>query len=263
MLFARGRTSAGSATITRLNGHPEPSNTIDDAPAASSIRHARPDWQWIFVVGLALWLLVVVAGTEAWYRMHEQPGIQTGSWTLKWPEDHPALRKLPLSDRESVLLRCDESERAIWRDADGCHWQAVYLRWLPGRVWVQLVSDHSPSICLSASGRTLLPTRQIEPTSVRGLRFPFRTYKFRHGNRVAYTFHALWEDGAAVQRTVSDGVTARDRLRSVRQGKRNRGQRVLEVTVWGIDALDRAEAALAGQLERLVASSLPSRCAQE
>jgi len=126
MLFARGRTSAGSATITRLNGHPEPSNTIDDAPAASSIRHARPDWQWIFVVGLALWLLVVVAGTEAWYRMHEQPGIQTGSWTLKWPEDHPALRKLPLSDRESVLLRCDESERAIWRDADGCHWQAVF-----------------------------------------------------------------------------------------------------------------------------------------
>ena len=252
MLFARGKTSAGTEAISGQIGQPGPFDTIGRVAVVRQVHHARPDWKWMFVLGLALWLAVVVAGTETWYRMHEQPGIQTVSWTIVWPEDHRALRKLPLSDRESVLLRCDQAERAVWRDADGSHWQAVYLRWSSGKVWAQLISDHSPSICLSASGRTLLPTRQIEPISVRGLRFPIRTYKFRQGNRVAYTFHTLWEDGATVQRTVLDRVTAKDRLRSVRQGKRNRGQRVLEITVWGIDALDRAEAALAWQLQRLV-----------
>jgi hypothetical protein len=207
-----------------------------------------------FVVGLAIWLVIVEAGTEAWYRLHENAQATPVYWTIRWPRDNASLRELPLSYPARAALRFDEGQRVTWIDTEGLRWQVLYLRWLPRRVWVQLVSDHSPSVCLPASGRELLPVRQLEPLSIHGIEFQPRTYKFMENGRAVYTFYAVWEDRTTRQRPVLDGVTVNDRFKSVRDGRRNPGQRILELSVWGMEEIDRAEAALTRQLEAIVSA---------
>jgi hypothetical protein len=160
---------------------------------------------------------------------------------------------VPVSEKARALLRYNQGECGTWQDANGSRWQAYYFRWLPGRAWVHLVNDHNPGICLPAVGRELRSISATEPLEVNGLRFRFSVYRFSAGNDVAYVFYSVSEDGAKEPRPPVERVTAKDRLASVWQGRRNPGQRVLEVAVWGISDQKQAEAALAEQLTSLLA----------
>ena len=64
-----------------------------------------------------------------------------------------------------------------------------------------------------------------------------------------HIFYCLWEDRGTEQDLRPTDLTLRNRLEPVLAGRRNRGQRSLEVALWGIDDDQEAEAALAQELK--------------
>jgi exosortase/archaeosortase family protein len=206
----------------------------------------------LFSIFLTFWLILVEAGTELWYRSHEWGVPKTAAWKVELPRDNPTFRDLPLSDKTKQFLRYDEAFNGAWQQADGQKWQAIFLRWNPGRIAVQLAKSHTPEVCLTAAGRDLVSQSGLRPVRVHGLEMPFRSYVVKDESGPLHVFYCLWEDRASAQSFRTTRMSYANRLAPVLAGRRNSGQRSLEVAIWGIADQNEADAALARELEKLI-----------
>jgi hypothetical protein len=196
--------------------------------------------------------LVTEVGVEAWYRFHEARVQPAPQWSVAWPTNSAAYKELPFPDTVRQMLRFDEGRNAAWQEPDGTRWQTVFLRWRPGRIAVHLAKGHTPEVCLASAGLKLEPGAELKTLDAGGLALPFRHYVVKDFHRGLHVFHCLWEDRAAEQEFETTRLTYANRLAPVLAGRRNTGQRSLEIAVWGIADLEEAEAALKAQLPRLV-----------
>jgi exosortase len=220
----------------------------------------RPLTSGVFRLSLALlaWLILVEVGVDGWYRWHEARLPESVSWTMNWPRSNLTFSQFAIGETTTRMLRYDEAVSAMWREDDGTQWQMIYLRWLPGRIAVNLAKMHTPDACLPAAGRTVETLPDLTYLSVRGLSLPFRKYILNEGGDPVFAFYCLWEDRAldrSFQRTKLDYGT---RLGPVLQGRRNVGERSLEILVHGISDLQAAQAALERQLESLIKVEKPA-----
>lgn len=184
-----------------------------------------------------VWILVVFAATECWYRAHERDLIVLPSWRVDWPTD---ARPLPIADSTRAILRYNDASSAVWRAASAAEWWGFYARWQPHRTAAQLVRSHSPEICLPAIGRTF--ERELEPlrVDVAGMSLPFRLYRFTQNGQPLFVFVCVQEDKVARGRVMFPEWSARGRLEAAWTGRRNLGQRLLELAELG--ASDAADA---------------------
>ncbi len=221
-------------------------------PPTSDLRPLTPG---IFRLALALfvWVVLVEVGVESWYRWHEARLPRSVSWSMEWPRSNPTFSELPLTQKTKQLLRYDEAGSATWREDDGTQWQMIYLRWLPGRIAVHLAKSHTPDVCLPSAGRSVQANPDLDYLPVHGLRLPFRTYTMEETGKTSFVFYCLWEDRALEQ--VFQEMDLSDygnRLNPVLEGRRNVGQRSLEVIVSGYADFDQAKAALVRQLQTMI-----------
>jgi hypothetical protein len=203
-------------------------------------------------LSLLAWLLVVETGAELWYRSHEWRVPESTVWHVEFPRDNPTFRDLPFSDKTKQFLRYDEGCNGTWQTGGGQKWQAIFFRWNPGRIAVHLAKSHTPEVCLTAAGRELVSQSALHAISVPGLRLPFRSYVVKDESGPVHVFYCLWEDRAYAQAFRTTMMTYRNRLAPVLAGRRNSGQRSLEVAIWGIADQKEAETALASELQKLV-----------
>ncbi len=190
------------------------------------------------------WLVLIFVGTEAWYRSHEHDLAAVPSWTAHWPDEHFTVNRLSIPETTRAILHYDTASSAEWRDADGLRWWGFYARWEPSRASLQLVHSHSPDICLPAAGRTF--TRELPVVDVRDgdNELRFRSYEFEQKDQPLFVFVAIEEDKRPrVPEPALEWNTV-GRLRAVALGKRNLGQRLLELAVVGADDFTRARAEL-------------------
>jgi exosortase len=222
----------------------------------SSILYPRSPFRWssslVVPLSLLAWLLVVEAGTELWYRSHEWRLAKTTAWDVAFPRDNPTFRELPFSDKTKQFLRYDEGCNGTWQEGSEQKWQAVFLRWNPGRIAVPLAKSHTPEVCLTAAGRELVSQSALHAISVHGLRLPFRSYVVKDESGTFHVFYCLLEDRANEQSFRTIRLNYANRLAPVLAGRRNSGQRSLEVAIWGIADPKEAEMALASELQKLV-----------
>ena len=174
-------------------------------------------------------------------------------WTVAWPVDNPAFKELPLADRTRQILRYDEGRSASWQE-DNLTWQAVFLRWKPGRTAIHLAQNHTPEVCLTAAGYTLNAISPQEWFEVNGLRMPFLAYQVTDAPRPFFVFYCLWDDRAGAQGFETMSLTYGNRLAPVLAGLRNPGQRSLEIAVSGPDNAAEAETTVRAELEKLIKS---------
>ncbi|HUD46574.1 MAG TPA: exosortase/archaeosortase family protein [Candidatus Baltobacteraceae bacterium] len=245
MLFNRGRKSGienqSLGAGSQKPGTPSPANFR--AMSSALFRGS---------IAVLAWIVLVELGVESWYRWHEARLPKSVLWSMDWPRGNPTFEEVPLAPRTKQLLRYDEGSSAAWREADGTAWQMIYFHWLPGRIAVQLAKSHTPEICLPASGHTVETLPDITYLSVRGLNLPFRKYILNDGGGPVYVFYCLWEDRARDQSFQTTSLTYGNRLEPILEGRRNVGQRSLEIVIRGIGGLKAAEAALAQQLEKVI-----------
>ena len=207
---------------------------------------------------LTVWLLLVEAGTELWYRSHEWRVPPATTWQVEFPRDNATFRELPFTDKTRQFLRYDEGYNGTWQEGPDQRWQAIFFRWNPGRIAVHLAKSHTPEVCLTAAGRELVSQSGLRPVAVHGLRLPFRSYVVKDENGPLHVFYCLWDDRANTQSFRTTAMTYANRLAPVLAGRRNSGQRSLEVAISGIPDQQKAEAALAQELEKLIKVERPA-----
>jgi exosortase len=197
--------------------------------------------QWGMLAGLAL----IFAGSEVWYRSHERQLIERPAWQVAWPRENDSVRSLPIPDSTRVILHYDDAKTAAWEEPRGVRWWAFFAQWKPQRAALQLVRSHSPEICLPAVGRTFRTTQPDVSVRAESASLDFRSYEFEQNGHALFVFVCIQED-----KRVASGVadTAEwnlpGRLRAAWQGKRNLGQRLLEIAVLGFDDFRQASDAL-------------------
>src|SRR5262249_1717402 len=87
---------------------------------------------------------------------------------------------------------------------------------------------------------------------VEGIRLPFRRYAVSSDDSPLFVFYCLWNDRDQNESFSAMSLSYLNRLKPVLEGKRNLGQRSLEVAVWGISDGQNAEVAFEDELKRLV-----------
>ena len=197
------------------------------------------------------WILLTEISVEAWYRSHETQLPLATQWTMAWPTNNPTFKTSSLADRARQILRYDESRSVAWA-TDGIEWQAVFLRWNPGRTALHLAQNHTPEVCLTAAGHTLTTVSDPAWLEAGGLRLPFIVYAVANTPRPVYVFYCLWDDRTSAQGRGTMSLTYGNRLAPVLAGLRNPGQRSLEIAVTGVADAGAAENALRAELEKIL-----------
>jgi exosortase len=206
------------------------------------------------------WVLVTETAVELWYRRAEDHLQRHPTWSVSWPRIETGLTFQPLPEPMQTILRCDESQSAVWRRPDGTEWKMFFLRWRPGRMAAQLARGHTPDVCLKAGGFELVSDLGSTTIEAGGLALPFQTYIFAAAQRRYFVFFSLVDDrlefdrdeAARAARTYWEGLQRRQRLEAVRRGQRHRGHQVFEVAMTGYASLEEARRALAAALPDLV-----------
>jgi hypothetical protein len=211
-----------------------------------------------FSICLLCWLLAVELGTELWYRSHEWHVPKTSAWHPEFPRDNPTFRDVPFSDKTKQFLRYDEGCNGTWQQGSEQRWQAIFFRWNPGRIALHLAKSHTPEVCLTAAGRELVSQSGLRDVAVHGLQLPFRSYVVKDETGPLHVYYCLWEDRTSAQSFRTTRMNYVNRLAPVLAGRRNSGQRSLEVAIWGIDDHQEAEAALARELGKLIQIEKPT-----
>jgi exosortase len=207
----------------------------------------------ISAFALVVWILLTEFSVEAWYRWHEVRIPVAAQWTVAWPVNDASFKELPLPARTLEILRYDEGRSASWQEGN-LAWQAVFLRWKPGRTAIHLAQNHTPEICMTGAGHTLNAISPQEWIEVNDLRMPFLAYQVTDAPQPFFVFYCLWDDRASAQGFETMGLTFSTRVTPVLAGLRNPGQRSLEIAVAGPDNAAEAEAALRGELQKLIIS---------
>jgi exosortase/archaeosortase family protein len=202
---------------------------------------------------LIAWIVLTEFSVEGWYRWHEARVPAAVQWTVAWPVSNPAFTELALPERTRQILRYDEGRSAAWA-AGGSRWQAVFLRWRPGRTAIHLAQNHTPQVCMTAAGHTLKALSPQEWFEVSGLRMPFLAYEVTDAARPLFVFYCLWDDRASAQGFATKSLKYGNRLAPVLAGLRNPGQRSLEIAVAGPASAAEAETAVRAELQTLIKS---------
>ena len=218
-----------------------------------------PRWIGLSVLG---WLLASQGATELWYRYHEAQLTPSIRWSVAWPLRDPEFKKTVIPMNSLAILRCSDSEAATWEDESGNEWSAFLLQWKPGKNSVQLAKGHRPDICFPAAGAQLLEDFGRVTLNANGVELTFRHQSFESGTKLLHVFYCLWSDSISPEEKqralheepligdVSQAVASR--IQAVLEGKRNLGQRVLEIVVTGPDSNNDAVALMKTQLPLLV-----------
>ncbi len=215
------------------------------------------------LVAILCWLGLIELGAEAWYRSHETNLVRRIHWTVRLPESAPGFRKLSIDDFTRETLRFDEGRAAFWRLHDAetsvgppdnssrevANAPAIYLyffRWQSGRSSILRARAHRPDNCLPSIGWKATRDGGTRMYSTAELSLPFRHFEFTRrlsDSQPALFAHAFYCVRADWIKPGDEGsrddeqITGRrgyeltsDFLRVVREGVRERGQQVMEVS---------------------------------
>jgi len=202
------------------------------------------------------WVLVVEVANELWYRVHESARSASATWQPKWPSEGEDFQFHEVPDQARAILRYSEGQSAQLGWPDGSSWTMFFFRWAPGRTSSQLAVMHRPEICLPATGLNFLGNGADVEIDAGAMRLPFRATVFdEDGNRV-YVYRCLWEDRASGG-IVGNGLdmSISGRLKAVWHGRRNLGQRLLQVCIAGAADEEDAERQLQQRLPNLITAT--------
>ena len=134
-----------------------------------------------------------------------------------------------------------------------------FAHWKPQRAALQLVRSHSPEICLPAIGRTFRTARPDLNLSAGGTPLEFRSYEFEQNGRPLFVFVCIQEDKRVASSSAdSEEWSLRGRVRAAFHGKRNLGQRLLEIAVLGLDDFAQAADAVSKAVAEIVKVETPT-----
>jgi hypothetical protein len=198
-----------------------------------------------------MWLLLVLAGTELWYRAPHRDDSRL--WTVQPP---PAAKPAPVAKEALALLACDRDQSVVWKDERGAQWALFFFEWKPGTGRSAILARvHRPEICLPGIGLRETGPRESIKVDVEGTALTFESLQFQDPrNNYVFVYFCPWEfaPGTAGRSVTFSGETRTASLERVWRRERWLGQQTLELIVTGYKNRVDAEAALRRELAAIV-----------
>lgn len=157
-------------------------------------RETAPVWRPMAVA--AAGVVLIEAGTQAWYFSHENGPERRTEWFLEAPAGSDWGR-IEVPPRTAEILR-HESGEAYAREiaAPSRQLLAFTFRWSADLARLGMPEAHDPRVCLPSVGaveEAELPEARVE---VDGVAVPFRFVRFRQGTRLQHVWFCLWSTRA-------------------------------------------------------------------
>lgn len=242
---------AGAAIKWREKGSSSPVGVAASDSQISS--NASPS---LFVSALIVILLLGSSiVTESWFRLHENRELPVLEWELQSRRGNEGVTPVKIATRTKQMLYYPEGFSELWKFNGDAQGQVFYFRWPPGRTSAQALTMHNPEVCLSNIGMHLL--KPLSPISYESsaVKIPFKSYLFEQQGHPVYVFHALMED-AGTDGNASEALddSPRGRVRSLFAGRRNLGERMIEIAFWNLSDEASARNALSEYLKAAMTS---------
>ncbi len=201
-------------------------------------RWTPPKTAWVTLTAL---VLLFSSGFASWWyergATHALPALE---WNVQQPVDADGFKRERMPDRVVIDLRLDDGWTGKWNGPSGIKLQAWYLRWLPGQNSPQLATMHDPRVCLGGLGLDMQAELATWEFRHHGLVLPVRTLRFKDGNNIVHVYYALIEDKPQTRMTRRLDNSLLSRIEAAWDGIKHRGQRMVEIGVWG--DIDESEA---------------------
>ena len=211
------------------------------------------------LMGVCVWVLAIEVGKEGWYRLREGARSKPIAWNMRWPQEGATFRFTPIPDEARSILRYTVGNSASFGWPDGAVWQMFFFRWEPGRSSVQLATMHRPDICLPAAGYRYVGVAEPFDIEIGDIKFPFTGSIFdladsQRSSTNIYVYRCLWEDHQVegVARNRNFDMSIAGRITSAWYGRRNLGQRLIQVGVAGVRSEVEAQNTLRRHLPELI-----------
>jgi len=217
------------------------------------------------LVAVLLWIILVEAGIELWFRSAEKQAASQAPWTLTLPTASSEFQQLPISATVRQMLSYDEGIRAEWRDVAGRTWQLYYLRWLPPRNRYRATEatvqarGHAPDVCLRYAGMILVTNLGTQTLNINGVPILAASEQFLARGRPFHVVSCYWEPGAsafgaAPEGSPSTGRAIRTAISALKARDRGRAEkRVLKMGVWDMESDEAAQTAVQEYLQAMIA----------
>ncbi len=236
--------------LQRRNAKADRSRTINAGDAACSFANPLSARRWTLY--FAGWLVLAEVATMAWYRSHERNYVRQPAWEIAWPAEAGWVFQ-PIPEEIQLVLRFNEGKFAHAK-AEAGQWWVYAFRWAPGRASAQLARNHTPTICLPASGLQLEADLGAGVLRIGALDLPYRKYVFERGPEKFYAFFCLWEERLPRVQAAGavEDMSRRSRLQAVVEGRRHLGQQVVEVVIESRESADGAEKQFQRMLQKMI-----------
>lgn len=200
-------------------------------------------------VGVVVSMALMVAATEGWYAWKSRGVERAPAWTV--PSGAEVVDE-PLDERVAEMLRYDRGFQRAWRDEAGRSWHLIFLEWEPSRMSLHYAQPHLPEQCQTMIGRQIVSKSEMRRADANGISIPYHLYKIRSGKDEFFLMYIVNDDRIGGEQMVFTGFGAGDRLRAVMAGRRNMGQRSMQLALVGESGEKAADEAMRAMLPRLV-----------
>lgn len=209
--------------------------------------------------GIIIALLLLAGTVEAWYRHREHTLLQAPGWTVPAAAADASVRDEPLSDKIRAALAYDTGFERNWTDGAGRKFHLIYLRWEPSRKAASATTPHHPEWCQTAIGRKIVSKSEEYVMDVHGIPIRYHLYEIEGGARRIHLLYIPNDDRAGdelLPRYEILGSSVADqrwkRLRFALDGRRNTGQRSLQLALIGEEDADTANTILTAMLPSII-----------
>jgi hypothetical protein len=223
---------------------------MDDVgkPSAKTPNQPGSGDLWKLFMPILFSVLSIMLGsmvlTEVWFRIHDLPSGRGWDWEILRRVGVPGVSDVPIASRTLRMMFYPEGFSEKWVGTSGEIAQVFRLEWPPGRTALQSVQMHSPEVCLSNLGMRMERHLDDAEFGYPAEKIRLHGWLFSQHGRPVYVFHAIMEQGSALPDRENVDQSLKGRLRNVTLGKRNRGQRMVEVAFWNLPSEAAARDAL-------------------
>ena len=197
-------------------------------------------------------LALMVAGGEWWYSWKARSVVRAPAWTVESAASGAGVRDEPLGGRVLEMLRYDRGFQRGWLDERGRQWHLIYLEWKPSRMSLHYAQPHLPEQCQTMIGRQIVSKSGLRRADANGIGIPYHLYKIRSGSDEFFLMYIVNDDRIGGEQMVFTGFSPSDRIKAVLAGRRNMGQRSMQLALVGEPDEAKAEEAMKKMLPRLV-----------
>ncbi len=197
-------------------------------------------------------MALMVGGSESWYWWKNRAAARAPAWTVVSAETGGSLSDEPLDRKAAEMLRYDRGFQRSWRDGTGHQWHMIFTEWEPKRMSLHYAQPHLPEQCQRMIGREIVSKSELRKAAANGITIAYNLYKIRAGADEFYLMYVVNDDRISGQEITVERATPANRMKAVMAGRRNMGQRSMQLALVGEPDAAKAEQAMLELLPQLV-----------